>query len=77
MLFPWELKGALKTAYSFRKINEKPLSLEVILLSMVFLANTFVLDYVIGLRKRIQKLFTKLKETQPFPSYLVPNMAKI
>ena len=67
----------LKTPCSNQKINKKPRPLEVILLSMGFSENTSVLDYVIGLRKRIPKLFTKYKDTQPFPSYLVPNMAKI
>ena len=52
----------LKTPCSNQKINKKPRPLEVILLSMDFSENTSVLDYVIGLRKRIQKLFTKLKE---------------
>ena len=44
---------------------------------MGFSANNFVLDYVIGLRKGIQKLFTKFKEIHPFPSQLVPNMVEI
>ena len=67
----------LKRPCSNQKINKKPRPLEVILLSMGFSENTSVLDYVIGLRKRIQKLFTKFKEIHPFPSQLVPNMVEI